>query len=223
MRGNARRFCANSYASHNTKWRQGTFEQKAGRRTQVSGAPDEDAFLMLRYAKGEASAFDTLYERNRAGLWRYFRRQLRDPDVAADVFQETWSRVIANRKSYQPSARFTTWLYRIAHNCCVDHWRKSGRLARREVMDADSLIDSADDPAPGPQALAMQAEAAAALEAALARLPEEQRSVFLLYVEGGMTIAEIAETTGVAAEAAKSRLRYAVAKLKETLGAAAPE
>ncbi len=183
---------------------------------------DADAQLMLRYAAGDAQAFDELYATHRHGLWRFIRRSVRDAAATDDVFQECWSRVIANRERYRPEARFATWLYRIAHNCCMDHWRRTGRRDRRETTDDDAIVAAADDPSGGPLETVLEGEAGERLAAALARLPEEQRTAFLLYVEGGLSVAEIGETTGVNPETAKSRLRYAVARLKESLGADAP-
>lgn len=185
-------------------------------------AGDADAQLMLRYAAGDARAFDRLYANHRAALWRFIRRTVGDPAATDDVFQDCWSRVIAHRAQYRPTARFATWLYRVAHNCCMDHWRKSGRRAARESADDDAIAQAPGDPAGGPEETALAGEAAARLTAALARLPEEQRHAFLLYVEGGLSVTEIGEVTGVNPETAKSRLRYAVARLKETLGADAP-
>ncbi len=183
---------------------------------------DADAQLMLRYAAGDARAFEELYERNRGALWRFIRRLVGDAAATDDVFQECWSRVIGSRGRYRPTARFTTWLYRIAHNCCMDHWRKSGRRAAHETADDDAIAAAAELPAAGPQELTVAGDQSRRLAAALLRLPEEQRVAFLLYVEGGLSVAEIAEQTGVGAETAKSRLRYAVARLKEMLGADAP-
>ena len=183
---------------------------------------DADAQLMLRYAAGDARAFEELYERNRAGLWRFIRHLVRDAAATDDVFQECWSRVIGNRERYRPTARFTTWLYRIAHNCCMDHWRKSGRRSAHETTDDDAIAAAADAPATSPLASAISGEAHGRLCVALAGLPEEQRVAFLLYVEGGMSVIEIAKQTGVGAETAKSRLRYATARLKEALGNDAP-
>ncbi|MGQ0429512.1 MAG: sigma-70 family RNA polymerase sigma factor, partial [Gammaproteobacteria bacterium] len=162
-----------------------------------------------------------LYANHRAALWRFIRRTVGDDAATDDVFQECWSRVIANRASYRPEARFATWLYRIARNCCMDFWRRSGRRGAREVAD-DEAIAAADDPAPGPLQSALAQESGARLAAALAALPEEQKGAFLMYVEGGLSVAEIGEATGVNTETAKSRLRYAVAKLKDMLGADAP-
>ena len=186
------------------------------------GGGDADAQLMLRYAAGDAQAFDELYAAHRGALWRFIRRSVMDAAATDDVFQECWSRVIANRERYRPEARFATWLFRIAHNCCMDHWRKSGRRGRRESMDEDALAAAAD-PQEGPVEAVLAGEANERLVAALERLPPEQRTAFLLYVEGGLSVAEIGETTNVNPETAKSRLRYAVARLKQTLGDEAPD
>ena len=111
------------------------------------GVGDADAQLMLRYAAGDARAFDELYANHRNGLWRFIRRSMNDAGAADDVFQECWSRVIAHRENYRPEARFATWLYRIAHNCCMDHWRKSGRRGTRETADDEAVAAAADDAA----------------------------------------------------------------------------
>lgn len=187
------------------------------------GEGDADAQLMLRYAAGDAGAFDALYATHRGALWRFIRRSVRDAAATDDVFQECWSRVIANRERYRPEARFATWLYRIAHNCCMDHWRRSGRRDRRETMDDDAIATAADESLEGPVAAVLAGEACERLAAALERLPPEQRTAFLLYVEGGLSVAEIGEATEVNPETAKSRLRYAVARLKHALGNDAPD
>ena len=185
-------------------------------------AGDADAQLMLRYAAGEARAFDELYALHSSGLWRFIRRSVRDAAATDDVFQECWSRVITNRARYRPTARFATWLYRIAHNCCMDYWRRSGRRQRRESAEDDAVAAASDETSAGPLDSAEDDEDSDRLAAALAQLPDEQRAVFLLYVEGGLSVAEIGEVTGANPETAKSRLRYAVARLKESLGADAP-
>jgi RNA polymerase sigma-70 factor (ECF subfamily) len=148
---------------------------------------------------------------------------VRDATATDDVFQECWSRVIAHRDSYRPEARFATWLYRVAHNCCMDHWRKSGRRGARETTDDEAFAAAADTSSAGPLAAVLEGESGERLEAALERLPDEQRTAFLLYVEGGLSVIEIGATTGVNPETAKSRLRYAVARLKQALGDAAPD
>ena len=167
-------------------------------------APDEE--LMLAYRDGDAGAFEKLYARHRGALYRFVLRSLKDRSVAEELFQEAWIRVIEARERYAPSARFTTWLYTIAHNLLVDHWRRKG-LALVELTDEHA---SPDNPARQVEARQTAARFLQALEA----LPPAQREAFLLHEEVGLSVAEIAAATGTNEEAAKSRLRYALAKLK---------
>lgn len=163
---------------------------------------------MLAYRDGNAGAFETLYTRHRGRLYRFVLRSVKARGTAEELFQEVWMRVIEARSRYQPQARFTTWLYTIAHNLLTDHWRKKGLTL--VDLDEDSQAPAADDPARSAQARQALSRFAAALEA----LPPLQRQAFLLHEEGGLSIAEIAAATGANEEAAKSRLRYAMAKLK---------
>ncbi|HEX2197066.1 MAG TPA: sigma-70 family RNA polymerase sigma factor [Burkholderiales bacterium] len=169
-------------------------------------APDEE--LMLAYRGGDAGAFDLLYQRHRTRLFRFVLRSIHSRGVAEELYQEVWMRVIEARGSYAPKARFTTWLYTIAHHRMVDHWRRAG-LSLVSLGDEDVAVAAADP--------ARQAEGRAALvrfAAALESLPPAQREAFLLHEEAGLSVAEIAAATGSSEEAAKSRLRYALAKLK---------
>jgi RNA polymerase sigma-70 factor (ECF subfamily) len=162
---------------------------------------------MLAYREGDAGAFETLYKRHRGALYRFILRSMRERGAAEELFQEAWIRVIEARGRYAPSARFTTWLYTIAHNLLVDHWRRKG-LTLVE-LDAEAVV-AADNPARQAEAR----ESLARLMHALEKLPQAQREAFLLHEEAGLTVAEIAAVTGAGEEAAKSRLRYAMTKLR---------
>jgi RNA polymerase sigma-70 factor (ECF subfamily) len=178
----------------------------------------EDAELMRRYAAGDARAFERLYARHRSALHRFLVRQTRDPEFAGDLFQETWSKVIAYRDRYESRARFRTFLFHVARNCWLDALRARGRdvtWAATTIEPDDAVI--ADPRARGPESLAAGAAAAERLRLALAELPESQREAFLLHEEAGLTIDELANVTGVGAETAKSRVRYALAKLRAAL------
>ena len=85
----------------------------------------DDSELMLAYARGDVRAFEKLYARHRGPLYRYLARHTRHMEVANDLFQEVWAKVIASRDRYEPRAKFTTFLYHIAHNCCIDHYRRA--------------------------------------------------------------------------------------------------
>jgi RNA polymerase sigma-70 factor (ECF subfamily) len=169
-------------------------------------SPDEE--LMLAYGAGDAGAFETLYARHRGGLFRFVLRAVKDRGAAEELFQEVWVRVIEARERYAPKARFITWLYTIAHNLLVDHWRKKGLSL--VALDGDEVPSESANPARQAEAR----EALARLVQALESLPAAQREAFLLHEEGGLSVAQIAAATGVGEEAAKSRLRYAMTKLK---------
>jgi len=166
---------------------------------------------MLAYRNGDAAAFETLYARHRARLYRFVLRSVKSRAIGEELFQEIWLRVIEARMRYTPQARFTTWLYTIAHNHLVDHWRKRGLTL--VSLEGDETPGASPDPADHAEARESLARFAAALEA----LPPLQREAFLLHEEGGLNVAEIAAATRTNEEAAKSRLRYATAKLKAAI------
>lgn len=172
--------------------------------------PRDDAALMLAYAGGDAAAFEILYARHRAGLFRYLVRLLGNRAEAEEVFQDVWLNLINARERYTPTARFSTYLYTLAHHRAIDQLRRP-RLAADAQVDAEQAAAPA---AQQPDAQAAHGQEIAAALAALARLPEEQRSAVLLKEYGGLSVAEIAAATGVKPETAKSRLRYAFDKLR---------
>ena len=163
---------------------------------------------MLAYRHGDAGAFETLYKRHRGPVYRFVLRAIKNRSSAEELFQEVWIRVIEARSRYTPQARFTTWLYTIAHNLLVDHWRRRGLTLVQ--LDEEQLVAAPDNPARQAEAR----EALARLLQAIESLPAAQREAFLLHEEAGLSVAEIAAATGTNEEAAKSRLRYAMAKLK---------
>jgi RNA polymerase sigma-70 factor (ECF subfamily) len=193
----------------------------AARKVRAMGSED-DAELMARYAGGDMRAFELLYSRHRSALYRYLVRHTRDREIANDLFQEVWSKVISNRTRYEPRAKFRTFLFRIAHNCFIDHFRRASLRQTQDPAEGQDWQDLL--PAPereSPDARAEQAEVLARYRQALSALPAEQRDVFLLYEESGLSLEEIGAITGVGMETAKSRLRYALAKLRTALASTA--
>ena len=175
-----------------------------------------DEALMLNYREGGAAAFEELYRRHKGPLYRFVLRSVRERSLAEELFQEIWMRVIEARERYEPHAKFTTWLYTIAHHRIVDHWRKKGL----QLVSLDREEDPVDPPgSPGfePEKILEGKQGLARFLAALEALPPAQREAFLLHEEAGMSVAEIARATGANEEAAKSRLRYALSKLKEAV------
>jgi RNA polymerase sigma-70 factor (ECF subfamily) len=197
------------------------FARSSRTRRVEAVSDDEDAQLMLAYARGEMRAFETLYARHRGALYRYLTRQARDGEIANDLFQEVWSRVIVNRARYEPRAKFRTFLFTLAHNCFIDHCRRTkARPCGMGIDDADAadLLPASEDSQP--DSMMAREEASCRYRAALAALPAEQRDVYLLHEESDLSLEDIARVTGVGAETAKSRLRYAVNKLKAALSVA---
>lgn len=179
-------------------------------------ASDEE--LMLAYAGGDAGAFETLYAKHKGALFRFVLRSMKARGEAEELFQDVWMRVIEARGRYTPQAKFTTWLYTIAHHRLVDHWRAKGLTMVSLDDEEKPVAEIAADPGSEPPRVVEAQQTLERIGDALAALPLAQREVFLLHHEGGLGIAEIAAATGSAEEAAKSRLRYAMNKLREAIG-----
>lgn len=193
-------------------------------------AATADEQLMRAYAGGDATAFETLYDRHAARVWRYILRSTGDAATADDLAQEVWFSVAREAGRYAPRAsapdlplaRFTTWLFTIARHRVVDHLRATRPQASLDAPAGDdagqTLADTLAAPSGfGPVRRIETRQQAAQLLAALDALPPEQREAFLLQAEADMSVADIASTTGVPFETARSRLRYARAALRRTL------
>jgi len=181
--------------------------------------PRCDDDLMLAYAKGDVRAFEKLYERYRLPLYRYLFHALGDRGQADDLYQDVWARIIDARDRFHRDKGFKRYAFRIAHNRLVDHWRT---LARR---DDQSEVDESTLAAPieqQPERAGEREQQARCLHEALMQLSAEQREAFLLQQEAGLSLSDIAEHSGVGRETVKSRLRYAVRRLRALL-APAPE
>jgi RNA polymerase sigma factor (sigma-70 family) len=193
-----------------------------GEEAALSDVASDEA-LLAAYAAGDARAFAELYERHERPVYRYFLRQGATPAQADDLVQDTWLAIVRHAERFEPRARFATWLYTIARSKLVDHWR--GR------DDAVSLDEAANDPdgdpafeidagdAQRPDVQAMSREQARAFVDAVGQLPLAQREAFLLQAEAGLSLEEIAAVTNAGHETVKSRLRYAMAKLRAAMEA----
>lgn len=200
---------------------------------QTAPDPTDDA-LMAAYAGGDAAAFEQLYARHQAGLYRFVRRLLGSALAAQtdEVFQDTWLRVVSARARWEPQgATFRTWLFTLAHHRVIDLLRRSGREISLDAFDGEG-----DEPWQ-PEATAWQhwpapAGAAAPIEDlafwrragekllhCLEQLPLPQRSAFLLHHDDGLALDEVAKALEVGFETAKTRLRYAMSKLRACMGA----
>jgi RNA polymerase sigma-70 factor (ECF subfamily) len=181
--------------------------------------PRSDETLMLAYRDGDPDAFEVLYRRHQAPLYRYFLRQCGARALAEELYQDVWLNLIRVRQHYAVRAKFTTYLYHLAHNRLIDHYRSKKRLPLSYEDDpVDPILERlVADPRHEPETGLTRARAIERVQEILAALPEAQREAFLLREEAGLSVEEIAATTGVNPEAAKSRLRYALAKLRDGL------
>jgi RNA polymerase sigma factor (sigma-70 family) len=179
------------------------------------GADANDDLLMLAWVGGDVAAFETLYARHRGPLYRFLMRQLRNQALADEFFQDVWQRVIAAREGWKPEAAFSTWLFRIAHNRLNDHLR-AAKHRPPAPEDADERAARVADPST-PERELSDFEQRRRLQRALEELPDEQREVLLLRLEQELSLEERGAITGVGRETVKSRLRYAMDKLRQRL------
>jgi RNA polymerase sigma factor (sigma-70 family) len=182
----------------------------------LSGALEtvSDEMLMQAYAVGDIKAFESLYKRHRGPFWRYLSRLIGSSAEGEELFQDAWQRVMSARESFAaPNANFKAWLYRIGHNLALDRIRHRSIAPESALDDSVMHIAGAEDIQPEQQALSIEAHSN--LLRALDSLPAEQREVVLLRAEGEMTLEEIGQMLGLGRETIKSRLRYALAKLKQ--------
>ncbi len=182
----------------------------------MTGEPtDED--LMLAYAQGDIRAFETLYGRHRGPLYRFVLRGLSQRALADECFQEVWGRVVAARERYRPEAKFTTWLYQIAHNLLIDQYRRTRPEVSVSEDEEGEVREFPDEAHRQPERQLSEFEERRRLQLALAELPDDQRLALQLRLEQELPLEEIARITGVGRETVKSRLRYALDKLKSRL------
>jgi RNA polymerase sigma-70 factor (ECF subfamily) len=201
----------------------------AARRPPPSMGQPTDDELMHAYCAGDARAFELLLARYERPVWVFVRRSVGDLAVAEDLLQDVFLHVVKGRNQWRAQAKFSTWLYAIARNLCVDQAR------RARSHSADSPQAPADAPAPrhdeppatlvdhvpaasrNAEGLASDGQIRTRVDAAIAALPPDQREVFLMRETLDMSFVEIAAVTGISESTVKSRMRYALGRLREAL------
>jgi RNA polymerase sigma-70 factor (ECF subfamily) len=185
---------------------------------------ESDEELMQLYQKGDEYAFETLYWRHQHGIFNFIRHFIGESGgQAEELLQDVFLKVVKSSKRYKPTAKFTTWLYQIARNGCIDYFRKmkhrkttslSHTVDSEQEMTVESTIANSN---PSPEKSARISEIAEILKKAISALPEEQREVFLMREDLNLSFAEIAELIGCPINTAKSRMRYALEHLRKTI------
>ncbi|MBI4510388.1 MAG: RNA polymerase sigma factor [Deltaproteobacteria bacterium] len=186
---------------------------------------ETDESLMLRYQQGENRAFEILLVRHRKPIFNFVLRYVGNRDAAEDLLQEVFLRVIKGAESYERQAKFTTWLYTIARNLCVDAARRA-KFRKAHSLDAPvdkedvggaTLLDVTAGSEPGTERKLIGQELSGKMHQAIARLSEDQREVFLMREFLDMPFKEIAQVVGCSENTVKSRMRYALEKLRNEL------
>ncbi len=185
---------------------------------------DSDEALMLRYRDGEVRAFEVLLTRHRKPVYNFILRFVMDPALAEDLLQETFLRVIKGTESYERQAKFTTWLYTIARNLCVDASRR-GKHRKAASLDAPldeeeqgaTLLDRVSDQKGAVDRQVIGKQLGERIARAVDQLAEEQREVFVLREVLDLPFKEIAAIVGCPENTVKSRMRYALEKLRDAL------
>ncbi len=182
---------------------------------------------MAAYQQGDVAAFAELVARHEKRLWNFVRRFVTDSATAEDLLQEVFLRIVKNAAEWEASAKFSTWLYTIARNLCTDNARR-GALRKADSLDqtpgpnrdesGPHRIDKIAGSDPNAEKAAMNREIADRVDRAVAELPLEQREVFLMREVMDMSFAEIAAATKSSEPTVKSRMRYALERLRAALG-----
>jgi RNA polymerase sigma-70 factor (ECF subfamily) len=185
-----------------------------------------DEVLMLRFQRGDVTAFAHLMQRHKAPVFNFVLRHVRSQSTAEDLLQEVFLRVVQNASDFKHEARFTTWVYTIARNLCIDHFRKAALRAHESLDQPRSserrpLGDAAEDPRyeSNVERTALSNELRDQIVAAVECLPEDQREVFLLREVANLPFKEIAAITDTPENTVKSRMRYALERLQVALQA----
>jgi len=185
-----------------------------------------DEALMVAYQKGDLAAFGELLARHEKRLWNFLRRFVADRATAEDLLQEVFLRVVKSAADWQPSAKVSTWLFTIARNLCTDQarraeFRKAESLDEARAGEEGSGLRRIDRVAANSgdaEKEAMRHEIAALVDRAVGELPVDQREVFLMREVMDMSFAEIAAQVGASEPTVKSRMRYALQRLRSSLG-----
>jgi RNA polymerase sigma-70 factor (ECF subfamily) len=181
-----------------------------------------DEVLLAAYREGDSGAFEMLLGRYRAPIFNFLLRSARDRGRAEELYQDVWMKVIERCGEFRGDAKFSTWLYTIARNLCIDHQRKMkfrghASLDAPQPTSAQPIVERVSSFGPSTEQLAIGGLVRERIAHAVERLPEEQREVFLLRQLQGLAFREIAEVVGAPANTVKSRMRYALERLQQIL------
>ena len=178
-----------------------------------------DAQLISDYIAGNEPSLEILIYRHKSRIYNFIFSKVFDRDVAEDVFQETFIKVIKTlkREVYNEEGKFVSWVMRIAHNLVIDHFRKSNRIPKFESNGDYDVFQFISDGTPNAEKVLINEQVVNDLQNLVAELPEDQKEVLTMRLYRDMSFKEIAETTGVSINTALGRMRYAVINLRKMI------
>lgn len=183
----------------------------------MSDLSDEE--LLRAYRDGDPEAFKVLFHRYRGPLFNFLLRRVGDRGRAEELYQDSWTKVIERCSAFRGDSKFSTWLYTIARNACIDHQRKMkfrghASLDQTQRGASNPMVERVANPGLAPDQLAAGQALRERIRIAVEELPEEQREVFLLRQLQGLGFKEVAEVVGAPVNTVKSRMRYALERLQ---------
>lgn len=186
-------------------------------KTTMVSVSDQD--LISRYIRGEKSAFEVLFLRHKNRIYSYVQQMVRDRELAGDIFQSVFLKALEtiNGGRYQEEGKFLPWLMRIAHNQCIDHFRRDKRMPMVNSTDERDVFEFIDLRVENVQDRLIRQQSHETLHKMVAHLPEEQREVVVMRIYGDLSFREIADATGVSINTALGRMRYALANLRRMM------
>ncbi len=192
-------------------------------RAELSPLSDEE--LILRFNEGEVVAFELLLERYRRPIFNFIYRSVREQGRAEDLLQDVFLKVVQRAGDFRGQAKFSTWLYTITRNLCIDHSRKMSHRRHRSLdapayrgdEGSEAMVDRVASNTPGVARGAIASQLSAEIAEAVETLPQEQREVFLMRQVQGLRFKDIAAIVDVSENTVKSRMRYALERLQAAL------
>lgn len=186
---------------------------------------DSDVSLMLEFQKGDISSFEKLLQKHKESIVNIIYQFIGERDEAEDLAVEVFLRVYRAAKKYEAKAKFTTWLYKITTNLCLNEIRKKAKLQTislskpipTEGGKEEELIEKIADAAPSPQQILEKKEKNALIRKAIDSLPAKQRMATILQIYEGLSYKEISRILGCSVKSVERRLYWAKTNLKERL------
>ena len=178
-----------------------------------------DAHLVTRYLNGDEKCLEILINNHKSKIYNFIFSKVMDRDIAEDIFQETFIKVIKTLKNgvYNEEGKFLSWVMRISHNLIIDHFRKSNRMPKFEASDDYDVFQFITDSSPNVESNLIKDQVVNDLQNLITELPEDQKEVLNMRLYKDMSFKEIAEITGVSINTALGRMRYAIINLRKMI------